>query len=134
MISAAIELALGRHRQKEKRFGPSPANNYTSGYGSTGKKRGFGALFRRRATAKTVEDPNALPMHPDPAQLRQSYATDATNVNDGTATATTYPKHGEAGYVDNSVPPAPVGATTNGFGNVPGHAPPARYGEAYTTA
>ncbi|KAF2460515.1 hypothetical protein BDY21DRAFT_335621 [Lineolata rhizophorae] len=38
IISAAVQLALGRHHRKEKRFGPSPANNYTSG---SGRRRFF---------------------------------------------------------------------------------------------
>ncbi|KAI9832287.1 MAG: hypothetical protein M1819_004465 [Sarea resinae] len=33
IVSALLQLALARHHQKEKRFGPSPANNYTSGTG-----------------------------------------------------------------------------------------------------
>lgn len=33
LISALVQLALGRHHKKEKRFGPSPANNYTAGTG-----------------------------------------------------------------------------------------------------
>lgn len=127
IISAVTELALGRHRKKEQRFGPSPANNYTSGYGNR-----FGSLFKRRGTVKTVEDPNALPMHTDPNQLRQSYTTDVTHVDGaGATTSTGYPKYGEAGYNEHGVPPAaPMGATTNGFGNVPGHGPPTgRYGD-----
>lgn len=33
LISAALEIVLSRARKREKRYGPSPANNYTSGYG-----------------------------------------------------------------------------------------------------
>ncbi|KAF2762301.1 hypothetical protein EJ05DRAFT_473213 [Pseudovirgaria hyperparasitica] len=33
-ISAVVQLFLGRHHQREKRFGPSPANNYTAGSGN----------------------------------------------------------------------------------------------------
>ena len=33
LISAALQLFLGRHHQREKRFGPGPSNNYTSGQG-----------------------------------------------------------------------------------------------------
>jgi len=33
LISALVQLALARHHRKEKRFGPSPANNYTRGSG-----------------------------------------------------------------------------------------------------
>jgi hypothetical protein len=36
LISALVQLALARHHKKEKRFGPSPANNYTSGAGRGG--------------------------------------------------------------------------------------------------
>jgi hypothetical protein len=38
-----VQLALGRHHKKEKRFGPSPANNYTSG---TGRRR----FWQKRST------------------------------------------------------------------------------------
>jgi len=37
LIAAVFQLFLGRHHKKEKRFGPSPANNYT--HGSTGHRR-----------------------------------------------------------------------------------------------
>jgi len=32
-ISALMQVALVRHHKKEKRYGPGPSNNYTSGYG-----------------------------------------------------------------------------------------------------
>ena len=83
---------LVRHRRKEARFGPSPANNYTSGYGKRGK---FMGLFKRRGTAATQENPNALPMHTTPNQVRQSYNTESTAVGHEPAG---YPKHTEAGY------------------------------------
>ncbi|KAL1589805.1 hypothetical protein WHR41_01794 [Cladosporium halotolerans] len=38
VITALMQIALVRKHKKEKRFGPSPANNYTSG---PGKKRAF---------------------------------------------------------------------------------------------
>ncbi|KAF2190819.1 hypothetical protein K469DRAFT_657447 [Zopfia rhizophila CBS 207.26] len=49
-VSALVQLALGRHHQKEKRFGPSPANNYT---------RGSGVRFwqRRRKNRGGLRDP-----------------------------------------------------------------------------
>lgn len=128
---------LGRHRKKEQRFGPSPANNYTSGYGAK-----FGSLFQRRGTTKTVDDPNALPMHTDPNQLRQSYVSDDATTKYGETTmangtngvgrtygngAGNYGLH--HGAPVHHEPAPPVGATTNGFGNVPGHAPAERYGD-----
>ena len=36
MISAVLQVLLSRAQKREKRYGPSPSNNYTSGYG---KKR-----------------------------------------------------------------------------------------------
>lgn len=38
LITALMQIALVRNHKKEKRYGPSPANNYTSGYG--GRKWG----------------------------------------------------------------------------------------------
>lgn len=80
IFSILVEVVLVRHRRKEQRFGPSPANNYTSGYG--GKSRFIG-LFKKRQPP--VEDPNTLPEHTTPAalsadQVRPSYNTDATAV------------------------------------------------------
>lgn len=39
-ISAIVQLFLGRNHRKEKRFGPSPANNYTRGSGIKFWQRG----------------------------------------------------------------------------------------------
>ncbi|KAF7196520.1 hypothetical protein HII31_02248 [Pseudocercospora fuligena] len=33
LITAVMQVALVRHHKKEKRFGPGPSNNYSSGYG-----------------------------------------------------------------------------------------------------
>jgi len=49
-LSALVQLALARHHKKEKRFGPSPANNYTSGRGT----RFFG---RRGRKNRGLRDP-----------------------------------------------------------------------------
>ncbi|ROW02637.1 hypothetical protein VSDG_01609 [Cytospora chrysosperma] len=91
IISALTEVLLARQRKKEKRFGPSPANNYTSGYGS--RRRGLFGFRRNKGTASTAD---ALPTHPHPDQVRDSYNTEATRV--GEPPAATYSKYGEAGY------------------------------------
>lgn len=73
-----------RHHRKEKRFGPSPKNNYTSGSGKTASSGGFLGRFRRGGKTSTVpEDEAGLPQHTQPDQLngRQSYATETTAVN-----------------------------------------------------
>jgi hypothetical protein len=48
IISALVQLWLGRHHQKEKRYGPSPSNNYTTGSGNR--------WFKRNRAPKTTHD------------------------------------------------------------------------------
>ena len=78
-----MEIALIRHHGKEKRFGPSPDNNYTSGYGSQRRRGGFFGRFGRKRKGDLVDDGNALPEHTLPGQLagdRHSYGTESTAV------------------------------------------------------
>ncbi|KAF7520369.1 hypothetical protein G7054_g12788 [Neopestalotiopsis clavispora] len=92
LLSILVEFVLVRHRRKEQRFGPSPANNYTSGYGRRNK---FMGMFKRRGTGGTTSGENALPQHTTPDQVRQSYNTESTAVgHDGLA----HHKYGESGY------------------------------------
>ncbi|CAJ2507729.1 Uu.00g089150.m01.CDS01 [Anthostomella pinea] len=74
LLSAIVEFVLVRHRRKERRFGPSPNNNYTSGYG----QGGFMGRFRRNKTGDS--DGNTLPTHTHPDQVRPSYNTDSTAI------------------------------------------------------
>lgn len=53
MIAALFQLWLGKRHQKDKRYGPSPANNYTSG-----SARG-GFFARRRAKKAARRDVEA---------------------------------------------------------------------------
>jgi hypothetical protein len=102
ILSAVIDIYLARHRHKEKRFGPSPANNYTSGYAKRGL---FGFRRKRPGTAGTAgnsEDPNALPSHTHPADVRDSYATEQTRV--GTAQGDHQAQAGGAGIAGAGVP------------------------------
>lgn len=96
-MSALVEFALVRNRRKEKRFGPGPANGYTSGYGSK-RRRGIFGFGRKRGM---TNDSNTLPEHTHPADVRDSYATEQTRVGDshgdGTA-ANGYNKYGESGF------------------------------------
>lgn len=52
LLSFVMQLAMWRHHKKEKAFGPSPDNNYTSG-STKSKKRG---LFARRKN-NDIEQP-----------------------------------------------------------------------------
>lgn len=79
IFSLLTEFLLIRSRRKESRFGPSPANNYTSGYASGNF---FSRLFSRKKGEKGLEDEdNVLPSHTTPGQLdgaepsRQSYVS-----------------------------------------------------------
>lgn len=114
-----------RNRRKEKRFGPGPANGYTSGYGSR-RRRGFFGFGRKRGTGMT--DENALPEHTHPADVRDSYATEQTRVGesygDGTA-ANTYNKYGEPGYTRSQAATPVPGATENPYYSAPRTAPAA---------
>jgi len=49
LISAVVQLWLGRHHQKQKKYGPSPANNYTAGSGTKWYKR-------NKRSSKTTHD------------------------------------------------------------------------------
>ncbi|KAL2023891.1 hypothetical protein VTK56DRAFT_668 [Thermocarpiscus australiensis] len=84
IFSALLSLALVRHRRKERRFGPSPANDYTSGYGSGRKRFNFFGLGRK-STVRTAAsgNPNVLPKHATPDDVRDSYATEQTGVGSG---------------------------------------------------
>lgn len=78
IFSIFTELALARHHRKEKRFGPGPANNYTSGYAAGG---GFFSRLFHRNDPNAIADENILPVHTTPDQLdtnRHSYATATT--------------------------------------------------------
>ena len=78
------EILLARNHRKEKKFGPGPNNNYTSGSGKSRFGR-FGGGFKRNkaAHADAAADPNALPLHAEPDHVRESYNTEATVVGAG---------------------------------------------------
>lgn len=79
------EILLARNHRKEKKFGPGPNNNYTSG---SGKRRlGLFGFKRKQANANVAADPNALPLHAEPGQVRESYNTEATAVGGSAAHA-----------------------------------------------
>lgn len=120
LISALLEIALVRNRRKEKRFGPGPANNYTSGYG----KRGFFGLGRKKRNTGMSDDPNALPAHATPDAVRDSYATEQTRVgtshDNSTVTGTNaYNKYGESGYTTAPAGTHATGTTANPYYTAP---------------
>jgi hypothetical protein len=84
ILTILTEVGLARHHHKAKRFGPSPQNNYTSGYGDSDEKGGFFSRLFGRKKGTVQSDENHLPAHTTPDQIdhtRQSYATETTAVN-----------------------------------------------------
>ncbi|KAM4056114.1 hypothetical protein HRG_003036 [Hirsutella rhossiliensis] len=129
ILAAFIEVALVRHHRKEKRFGPGPANNYTSGYGTKGAFAGLASRFRRKPKAQPADDANALPEHTHPTQLnganRQSYGTETTAVGAAAAVpAHDYANKPEAGY---GYQPHHGAAAAAAAGPQPQHPPPAAH-------
>lgn len=101
-IAALIQLFLGRHHQREKRYGPSPANNYTSGSGGR-----FWRRNRRPRTTHQVRDAElatagALPIADKHSTIRPSHETGYTGSTVATPTTAAYDSHGK--------PVTPVGA------------------------
>lgn len=120
IVSILVELVLVRHRRKEQRFGPSPANDYTSGYAP---RRRFFGLFRRKHAPVDTEDPNKLPAHTSPDEVRPSYNTEATAVNHE---QTSYNKYGDSGYGHEGRTAYPE-HQANGNQHASAHYPPGNY-------
>lgn len=127
VFSILTELFLARHHRKEKRFGPSPANNYTSGYGNnkivdgpvdeTTKPGFFGRFRNRKHNAVPPAENNALPQHTTPAELDNrptSYNTDTTAVgndrfdNNKLETGYGYPNQTQNGITNAEAAPGRV--------------------------
>jgi len=65
LISILFQVLLARHHKREKRFGPSPANGYTSG----SRRR----WWRRNKSPEAGSD--ALPGHPTPGEVEMDADT-----------------------------------------------------------
>jgi len=83
-LSIFVEYGLIRHHKKEKAFGPSPNNGYTTG----SPRRKFWQRKPKRDAEYGMtgglagkQHPDLLPTHATPADYRTSYATDTTAVN-----------------------------------------------------
>lgn len=85
LISAVVQLALGRHHKKEKRFGPGPSNGYT---------RGSGVKFwqRRKARRTGLRDPEMAGGVPASTTLAPG-ATDVRPSHDTAYTGSTAARH-----------------------------------------
>ncbi|KAL4951141.1 hypothetical protein BDW69DRAFT_43271 [Aspergillus filifer] len=126
LISILFQFLLGRHHKREKRFGPSPTNNYT--YGSGTKRRGFWNRNKRSPEGMTGDD--VLPAHSTPQDVGETngYAADGTGVGAGAEKQGRFGRFGrrneQPAYGDSAVPASGYGAGANGY----------NYGAQHTTA
>ncbi|KAL2212192.1 hypothetical protein CC79DRAFT_1364474 [Sarocladium strictum] len=142
IFSLFTELALARHHRKEKRFGPSPGNGYTSGYGAGGvnekqqKKPGFFGRMMPGRNKRATQDVNnnALPAHATPTDLNRPVDNRASYNTENTAIGNEHPDHlvkPDAPYQHNGVaemgtaqPPRVYGSRPTTATGTHGNAPP----------
>ncbi|RAO67249.1 uncharacterized protein BHQ10_003261 [Talaromyces amestolkiae] len=76
IVSFFLAIPMVRSRRREKRFGPSPANGYTSG--ST-RRRGF--WRRNKTTNPDTAGADTLPGHPTPGEVETGYKPETAGYN-----------------------------------------------------
>jgi hypothetical protein len=112
-LSIPVEYGLIRHRRKERAFGPSPNNGYTAG----SPKRKFWQRKPKNATFNE-KNPDTLPIHATPADIRNSYNTDTTAVGAGEAPLNRYGNNAPASTYGNQT----GGVASNGWQTTTTHA------------
>jgi len=126
LISAFMQLWIGRHHQREKRYGPSPANNYTSGSGNRWFRRRQGPRTTHAAYGKDSEAAGGLAAGglaaADP-DTRPSHETGYTGTTAGTGT-----------YTGNKYEASPTIPTAGGYHTGPTGTSVNPYGYGHTTA
>lgn len=95
LISILFQILLARHHKREKRFGPSPANGYTSG-----SRRRFWSRKKNNAGGPGAD---TLPGHPTPEDVE--LGGEAKNENGWFGRNTT-----------TAAPGAPATGVPNGYG------------------
>jgi hypothetical protein len=91
LVTAALQVLLVRHHKKEKRYGPSPANNYTSGVGRT-------PFWRRNKKIHSTRDAEMATA--GTGAIRPSHETGYTGTTMNGPTAMAESKYGQEGYGD----------------------------------
>jgi len=100
LLTAVWQVMMVRHHKKEKRYGPSPSNNYTKGSGKT-------PFWKRGRRTKNTRDAEAATF----GHTRPSHETGTTIGNNAYAPENE-PKYGEPGYGN-----TPYHNTTTTYGN-----------------
>lgn len=93
LCTAAMQILLVRHHKKEKRFGPSPGNNYTSGY----SKKRFGMFGKKDKNRNSMKAAEAGTVS-SPTNNRVSGETGYTGTTVGGPGYDTYAKEETAAY------------------------------------
>lgn len=75
LVSLALAIPMVRAHRRDKRFGPSPANGYTSG---TARRRRF---WNRKRVANPDVAADTLPGHPTPGEVENGYKPEGTGYN-----------------------------------------------------
>jgi len=78
LISTVVQLALARHHKKEKRYGPSPSNNYTRGSGLkfwNRRRQNRGGLRDPEMSAASATAPTSTLAPGAPHDVRPSHDT-----------------------------------------------------------
>jgi hypothetical protein len=115
VITAIFQVLLVRHHKKEKRYGPSPANNYTSGAGRT-------PFWRRNKKVRNTRDAEMATA--GTGAIRPSHDTGYTGTTMNGLNTMAEPKYGQEGYGDTfahnttTMTTGPYTTTTNtGYGH-----------------
>ncbi|KEF53949.1 uncharacterized protein A1O9_09744 [Exophiala aquamarina CBS 119918] len=111
LVTACLQFLLARHHQKEKRFGPSPSNNYTKGSRTPFWRRNRKTHPTRDAEMATGAAPTAG------HGFRHSNETGMTGstMHGGHMPATSEPKYGQPGYGMNGYAAPNATPTANRF-------------------
>lgn len=76
LVSVSIAIPMVRSHHREKRFGPSPANGYTSG-----SARRLGFWRRNKATNPDAAAVDTIPGHPTPGEVESGYKPETAGNN-----------------------------------------------------
>jgi len=125
-VSAFVQLWISRTHQKEKRFGPSPRNNYTSGSGNRWFSRRRGPKTTHDAYAKDAETGVIGGGLAAPGQdVRPSHDTAYTGSTMGNNNAYVGDKYAPPVPTHGGYHTAPTGAGVNPYGYENGGRPTA---------
>jgi len=127
LLAALVQFWLGRRHQREKRYGPSPANGYTSGSGRRGffrrKQHGVGSTRSRKSAEVGAIPAGGVGVghgHDHTTNGRHSYNTATTDSYVGNKYEETQyaPTHTAGGY---HTGPAGTGVNPYGYDNTRSH-------------